>query len=338
MNFRCIKRYKNKPQPDPIAINQFTMETKKLITIGAILLTSLGLVLTGCKKTNDSELPSDTTMLQQLTNDENNVTAVSDEAMDDANNVLSADHTKSSNNLWPCNATIDSMNVANDTIIYYITYNGYNCKETRYRTGQVQVRKKVGTHWYEAGATVKVTLINFQVTRKSSQKTVTLNGTKTFENVSGGLITQLGYGVTSVTHKITGTVQATFENNTTKTWNIARQRIFTGTFGSNNQLVMTVDGIGSADGYENLVMWGLNRQGRQFYTQINTSVVYREACDWNPCSGVEVYQIPSTHEKATVTYGFDNNNQPITGNECPSRFRVDWEKNNHSGTFFLPLY
>ena len=163
---------------------------------------------------------------------------------------------------------------------------------------------------------------------------MTLNGVRVYENVSGGLLSQLGSGVSSVVHKVTGAVSATFDDNSTRTWNIARQRTFTGTTGN---YVMTVDGFGSADGYGNLVAWGTNRHGEAFYTQIIQSVVHKQACGWDPCSGVKSHQIPSDGKMATVTFGFDDNNQPVTGSNCPTRCRIDWEKNGQTGTIFFQI-
>jgi predicted secreted protein len=236
---------------------------------------------------------------------------------------------------WLCNVTVDSTAVVNDTITYYLTYNGLNCNGKLIRTGKQEIKKKVGTHWGMTGATVITTLIDFHVVHVNSGKAITLNGTRTHENVSGGFIWQLGTGgATSIVHKITGNLQATFDDTTTRTWSLARQLVYTGT---PTALVMTTDGFGSADGYSNLITWGVSRNGEQFYTQVLQSVVHRQACNWDPVSGIVKHQVPSDNKSATVTYGYDSNNQPITGDECPTRYRVDWVKNGHSGTMFLPL-
>jgi hypothetical protein len=36
-------------------------------------------------------------------------------------------------------------------------------------------------------------------------------------------------------------------------------------------------------------------------------------------------------------WGYDSNNQPITGNACPTKYRVDWYSNNQGGTMYLFL-
>ena len=310
------------------------MKTRNLIRLTALLIAVIGLSFSGCKKDKNNNDATDTSSMQQLANDENQVQNASDEAMNDVDILLSGTSLKSTE-ILPCNATLDSTRTVGDTITLYVTYNGYNCNHTRIRTGHVEIRKLVGTPWSQAGATVLVKHINFTITRVSNGKTITLNGTKIHQNVSGGFISELGNGtVTSIVHKTTGYETVTFSDNTTRTWNIARKKTFTGT---PTLLVLTLEGFGSAVNYNNLVVWGTDRKGENFYTRITQPVVLRQHCDWDPCIGVKIHEIPSDSKSATITFGYNNNNQPITGDECPTKFRVDWQKNNHSGTIYLPL-
>ncbi|NVO20114.1 MAG: hypothetical protein HXX13_10460 [Bacteroidetes bacterium] len=311
------------------------MKTRTIFPLAILFFTVSVLSLTGCKKDKIDEGNSDSSSMEQLSNDENNAEAVMDDATQDVENVLSYHSLLKSTEGLPCNATVDSVAVSNDTITILITYNGLNCNGTRNRTGQIEIKKKVGTHWGQAGATIRYRYINFSVTRVATGRSITLNGTKTFVNVNGGFIWQVGNPlVPSVTHQQTGSMQITFDNGDTRNWNIARQRTYTGTQGN---LLMTVDGLGTAGDYSNLVTWGLNRKGEQFYTQITQSVVLRQQCGWDPVLGVKVHQIPSDNKSATITFGYNNNNEPITGDECPTRFRIDWQKGTHSGTKYLQL-
>jgi hypothetical protein len=304
------------------------MKTTNLIRFCAILLAVFAIGFTSCKK----EKNTDTNSMQQLVADENKMAVSDDEAMNDVNSVLSGSGLKSTN-LLPCNVTVDSSTIIGDTIIYNITFNGLNCAGTRLRVGQAEVKKNVNTHWSQTGAVVMVKYINLQITRVSDNKSLTLNGTKVFTNVSGGVIADLGTTATSIVHRVNGSLVATFDDNTTRTWTLARQRTFTGTQGN---LWCTVDGFGSADGYNSLVAWGTNRHGEQFYTQITQSVIHKQSCNWDPCAGVKVHQIPSDNKQATFTGGFDGSDQPVdvNGNVCPTKYRIDWVKNGHSGTIY----
>jgi len=311
------------------------MKTTKILklSLGLVALTVFG--MTSCKKDTTSN-PGDTNTasIQNLANDENQATSASDEALNDINTVLAGTSGLKSTQGLPCNATIDSMAIANDTMTYYVTYNGLNCAGNLNRTGQIEISKHIGTKWWQAGATVTYKFINFHVTHVKSQKSITLNGRKTYVNVTGGLIFMIPQFISSVTHKDSGYLNVTFDDNTTKFWNVRRQITYTKV---NDKYVMTADGFGSADGYDNLVIWGVNRNSEQFYIQILQSVVFRQVCQFDPCTGQKKIMIPSGDKGATLTFGYDSDNQPVTGTDCPTKYKVDWYKGSNSGTLYLFL-
>lgn len=309
------------------------MKTKIMLRLSLLPVLFVVLAFAGCSKEDPEEPKANSSSLQQLTVDDNRIERATDDINGDVEFLMSGNNLKSTNYL-PCNVTVDSSEVINDTITYYITYNGLNCPETLYRTGKVEVKKQVGTHWYDPGATIIVKYINLSITHVHSGKTTVMNGVKTHQNVTGGLIYMLGYGLNSITHRTTGFVTITFEDNTNRTWNIARQMTYTGTLGA---YVMTLEGFGTAGEYTNLVTWGVNRQGEQFYIRTIQSVEFRQVCSFNPCSGIKNIDIPSDNKGATVTFGFNDNNEPVTGNECPTKYKLDWYKNNQSGTIYLYL-
>lgn len=311
------------------------MKTKNLRQLTIIVVSAIALSFASCAKSDLNEGIVNPASLEQLSTDENNIENIMTDAEGDITSLLSNPIGLLKSTAWlPCNATIDSLAIVNDTITYYITYNGLNCNETRYRTGKIEIKKKVGTHWGQAGAAVIYKFIDFTVTRVATNKSVTLNGSKTFVNVNGGLRWQVGTIITSYVEKVSGTMQASFDNGTSRTWNVARQLTYTGSPG---QFILTLDGFGTAGEYQNLVAWGTNRNGEEFFSQITQSVVCRQVCDWNPVSGIKIHQIPSDNKSATITYGYNDNNEPIVGDECPTRYRVDWQRNNNSGTSYLPL-
>lgn len=311
------------------------MKTKNLFQLAVILVSAILLTFTSCKKDNLDLGNADPATLEQLASDENDVESIMNDAAGDITSVMSNNGTGLKSTEWkPCDATVDSLAVLNDTVTIYITYDGKSCNNKHKRTGKIEIKKKVGTHWEQAGATVIYKYINFTVTRIGNNKKVTLNGTKTFVNVNGGHRWQVGTAITSYVEKVSGSMQASFDNGTSRTWNVARQLTYTGTPGQFN---LAIDGFGTSSDYQNLVVWGTNRAGEEFFTQISQPVVCRQACGWDPVSGIKIHQIPSESKSATITFGFDSNNQPIVGTDCPTRYKVDWQKNNKSGTSYLPL-
>ncbi len=312
------------------------MKTKDLFRFGFLMIAVTIFILISCSKEKSTTIPTPgTESLQQLSNDENNIANASTQACNDAESVLSQGKLKSTES-GPCNTTITIGGVIDDTISVDIYYHGADCNNKVIRSGHVIVKKKYSEDWGTAGTTVILTLNQFTLTKISSGKSLTLNGSKHFENVSGHYLYELGLDstVTSVVHRVWGNVTATFDDNTTKVWNLARQETYTGSL---IQLVMTEDGFGTADTYSDLVMWGTDRNGEQFYSSITQSVVYRQVCDFDPCSGIVIHKIPAGSKSATITFGYDSNNDPITNGDCPTRYRVDWVIGNKSGTFYLPL-
>ena len=311
------------------------MKTKTLSNLAIILFSAIALTFTSCAKEDLYQGIADPESLKQLSVDENNVQSIMNDAINDISSVMSNNGGNFKSTAWlPCNATVDSTAKINDSITIYITYNGLTCNGKRNRTGKIEIRKKAGSHWEQAGAAVIYKYVDFTVTHVATGNSITLNGTKTFVNAIGGHRWQVGTTINSYVERVSGTMQASFNNGTSRTWNVARQLTYTGKPG---QMILTVDGFGTEGEYLNVVVWGTNRQGEVFYTQIDQSVVYRQACEWNPVSGFKIHNIPSDNKSALMQYGYNDNNERITGDECPTRYRNDWQNNNQTGTFFLPL-
>jgi len=310
------------------------MKTKRLITIALVIFSFV--TFNSCMKENDMMSGSgDPLSLMQLSADENAVDDIMIDAINDIGALLSASNTGLKSMAWkPCNGTVDSTAKVNDTITFYITYKGPSCNGKNERAGKIEVRKKAGTKWDQKGATVIYKYINLSVTRKSTNKSVVLNGTKTFVNVNGGLRSQVGDKISSYVEKISGTMQASIDNGPNRSWNVARQITYTGKQG---QLILAVDGFGTANNLQNLVVWGTNIQGEQFYTRITQSIVHKETCNMDPVSGIKIHQIPSDNKSVTLTFGYKADNKPVSGDECPTHYKLDWQKNNLSGTKYLPL-
>lgn len=318
------------------------MKTNHLFKLSLILAAAFALTFSGCKKDPVDPEPdtNGSTSVQQISRDDNKLQKIDDDINLDVEVLMSGGNLKSTNWL-PCNATVDSTTVLNDTITYFITYDGLNCPETVYRHGQVEVKKHVGTQWFMPGATVMVKIINLQITHLNSQKTIIINGAKTHKNVTGGLLLQLGMGINTIVHRTHGFMTVIFEDGTNRTWNIARRIVYNGSFNINtgtfNELSIGIDGFGEAGTYSNLVTWGVGRNGDQFYISVPQPVHYVLACNFNPVNGIQTIDIPSKNKGATITYGFDSNNQPVVPPDCPTKFKLDWYHGQNSGTIYLWL-
>lgn len=293
------------------------MKKSYLILAAVTLLTGMTL-LNSCKK-DESEADT-TTLNKEQSSDGEDVAASSDMVDDEIDNVMSQTSLKSYDGAsWPCNTIIDSTLKAQKK--FKITFNGENCNGTRKRSGNVEVTLTNGTKWADQGAVLTVKYTDVKIQHIASGKYVILNGTKTHTNVSGGLVKNLGnVGTpTTIVRKIQSSdMKITFTNETSRSWNIARQRTFTKVSGNT---VITVTGFGEANGKSNLVEWGTNRRNADFYTQIESPVVMSQACDYKPSSGVKIHYIGL--RTVTVTLGTDVNGVPMTEG-CATHYKISW--------------
>jgi len=314
------------------------MKSIKRLKFIAIFIALVTLNILGCKKdrTNDVTNP-DTTSLQQLSKDDAQFQASDDQITNDANDVLSETsmaQIKAVEDSLPGNCSI-TMDTINDTLRINMAYSGPNNANTFIRNGTVIIKKRFGAKWQNAGTAVSYTYLNLAVTKVSSGKQFTFNGTRIWTDVTGGLIKNLNGGTTTIEHQITGAIKITFDNGTTETWNISRTTTWSGVYPS--ALSITVGGTGSVDGYSNLMEYGTNRNGEIFYTQINTPILYSEGCGWNPIWGVIVHQLPNVTKSATITYGYNSSDAIVAQGSCADNYRMDWNIKGTTGTIYLPI-
>lgn len=314
-------------------LKQVIMNPGKIIRLLIFFLLAAA-VVTACKKDEPEAIKPDSSPVQQLSQDDNSVEENVDEALIDAGQVLAGNNKYGIDLGIPCGATLDSTVLVNDTIIHFLTYDGLNCQQTRYRKGKVHIKIKHNTIWLFPGAYINIHFINYEVTNVFTNKKIVMNGRAQIENVSGGIPALLGGGLNTVIHKNSAHVHVSFNGNPPRAWHLTRMMVYSGTPGN---LMLAVNGFGSEQGYQNLLSWGTDRDGKKFFTQIGESVTFRETCQWLPYSGEQIYTIPANQLKATATFGYNSNNEPITGSECPTRYRLDWQQQGHSGTIFLPL-
>lgn len=206
-----------------------------------------------------------------------------------------------------CDATIVVDTMSNPRTIT-ITYNGTNCLGTRTRTGVIVVSMAQGVRWKNAGAQISVSFQNFKVTRISDNKSITINGTQTYTNVSGGLLINLPV-LTTITHRITSSnMSITFDDNSQRTWQVARQRVFN----YNNGVVITVTGTQTVNGISGVAEWGTNRFGNNFTTAITQPLVMKQDCLFRLGSGKVEHT--TNFFTANASFGLDASGNP-TG--CP---------------------
>ncbi len=207
-----------------------------------------------------------------------------------------------------CDATVVIDTVDNPKTAT-ITYNGTNCWGNRTRTGTVVVSIPNGTYFENQGAVATISIQNLVITRQIDGKSITLNGTKTITNVSGGSLISLITAGGSITHTVSDSLSVLFSDSATRVWQVAKQRVFT----YNNGYIITTTGNATQGGYENVAEWGVNRFGISFISVISTPKVIQQSCNFRLTSGSNIiYRSDSL--TSTITYGLDASGNPTT---CP---------------------
>jgi hypothetical protein len=297
-----------------------------LSVIALIVFTSL----VSCKK--DVVLKFDTsTEVQTHSDDQTNVSNDMDDIANDVNVAVESSSTfsgKMENIKSICNATAVYDSVSNPRKIT-VTYGGANCYGTHSRTGVIVLSMATGTHWKDAGAVLTVTVTNLKITRLIDNKSITINGTQTFTNVSGGLMFNLA-SLQSITHTISGNMSITFDDNSVRAWQVARKRVFTYSGG----IVITITGNHTDGNNTQIAEWGSNRYGHSFTTSITEPLVIRQDCDFRLTSGQVTHEGFAT---AIATFGLDANGNATS---CPGtghyNFKLEWVGLSGSKSVILP--
>ncbi|HWB94473.1 MAG TPA: hypothetical protein VG605_21610 [Puia sp.] len=229
-----------------------------------------------------------------------------------------------------CDATV-TTDTANGMRELIITYNGANCKGNRIRTGAITISIPIGTHWKDKGAVVTADIDNLKITRVRDHKTITINGTYTFTNVTGGLLRNLAT-LGAITHTISASdVTVMFADSATRTWSVAKQRDFT----YNDGVVITTTGTHSDGTDSDIAIWGVNRFGNSFETRIVQPMVIAQSCDWRLTSGETRTIRPAV--TLDITYGLDSSGNPTS---CPGSgyyyYKAVWTIGSKTYTFIAP--
>lgn len=206
-----------------------------------------------------------------------------------------------------CDATI-AVDTASNPRTITITYNGTNCLGNRTRTGVVILSMPQNVRWKNAGATITVTYQNLTITRISDNKSITINGSETFTNESGGLLINLPT-LNTITHLVNSSgLTVTFDNGAQRVWQVARKHVFT----YNSGVVLSITGNHTENGVSNIAEWGTNRFGRAFTSATIDPIVIRQDCNLRITSGQVKHVTPNI--TITSTFGLDANGNPTS---CP---------------------
>ncbi|MBL7744020.1 MAG: hypothetical protein JNN00_11145 [Chitinophagaceae bacterium] len=290
-----------------------------------LLTFSLVLAFTACQKDSGTKNTSNNDEVATHSDDQSRFSSEIDAASNDADIAIESSTSftgryQGTQDIMGiiCDATV-AVNTASNPMTITITYDGTNCLGNRTRTGVIVLSTPQGTQWKNAGAAITVTFQNFKVTRLSDNKSITINGAQTYTNVSGGLLINLAT-LNSITHSITSNgLTVTFDNGSQRSWQVAKQRVFT----YNGGVVVTTTGTHSDGNNSNIAEWGTNRFGAAFTTSITSPLIIRQDCNFRLTSGAVAHSTPVFN--ADVTFGLNASGNPTS---CPGSgnyyYKVRW--------------
>ena len=288
---------------------------------------TLCLAITACKKDSTPTISTEE-LNQQIVvqaSDASQGSLEMDAAMADAGILMDNDYQFSGNNLvldyGPCDADVTASDYESDPRTITITFNGdSNCfSGQKSRTGKIIVTFPKGAEWADAGAIATVKYDNFRVVRTSDHKSVTINGTQTYTNVSGGRLYNVYDGDTSVRTIASDNMSVKFDSADVVSWHVARKYLTVNTDQEGIQTQIT--GTHTQDSKTGIAEWGTNRFGKTFTTSIEAPITISRHCNGRITSGTVTYTTQAY--TASAVFGLNAEGQP-TG--CPE-----------SGGYYLKL-
>ncbi|RYY65712.1 MAG: hypothetical protein EOO12_06240 [Chitinophagaceae bacterium] len=310
-----------------------------------LAFTALALLgITACKKDSSNDDDNETVVTEQLTQHSDDQSRVSTdlEAVDnDINAAIESDpafgrvnNTARTLVLSPCDATV-AFDSSSTQRVMIITFNGAPCDSFRTRTGTIYVMQPRAQRWGQPGATLRDSIVNLKITRRSDNKSITINGTRTHTNVSGGRLGNMPVGGTIV-HTVEAAMSITFDNGSQRQWQAARKRTYT--HPAPTVLNIAISGNHSDGGVNDIAEWGTNRFGNAFRTRITSPLVFRSECHFRLGAGTVLHT--GLAHSLEVTYGLNIQGQP-TG--CPGNnpyyFKAVWTRaNGNVMTVIRPYY
>jgi hypothetical protein len=308
----------------------------------AILLLCI-VMIASCGKLKENNTTADPNA-KQHNEDINNTKNESDNLNTDINNVLKDvpgfGKREGAGAATICGGTVDDSHQNDPTPKVTITFDGTTLcgSPARKRSGTVVVELVQGNKWSDAGAKLKVTLIDYKVTFVTlNNHYVTFNGVRYLTNVNG--FDWLSYAFTGA---LTASIRersdnmiVTFENGHTASWNSARLSTWQVT--GYTTILATVNGD-SINGGRTIDSWGVTRFGTNFTTEMITPWKSGTACGWwKPTQGK--YTSTTDNFTVTATFGVDREGDPVSSG-CPGYFKLNWTilSSNTSGEAVLQYF
>ena len=309
---------------------------KSLFNLLMALTALLMLTVVSCKKSSTDTDTDYTEEFKTQSEDHTLMSSQSDDVTADVNTILENDPTLAGRPLYTiCGATVASGSTFTTRTVT-ITFNGNNCNNTRLRTGTIELSIPKTKKWKDAGTVLTLTFTNFKIKRLSDSKSITLNGTETYTNTSGGTLLNVAVNNATVTHDIASSgLSLTFDDGTQRLWEVSKRRVYSNSGGN---ITLTVTGTHSDGTNSDIAEWGTNRRGKVFTARIVEPIVMKQDCEFRIGSGKICYTkfvVP-----VYLTFGLNASGVTTTcpGISNPYYLKIEWNKLNGTAQSVLLAY
>jgi hypothetical protein len=325
------------------------MKPYKTIFIHFLAIALSVLVFSSCKKTHEYTLVNtkdDSATQTLIASDEFELNDEVGQAVNDAlaataiSIVTSGGSTSGTGDILGTisGAVIDTGKI--NTGLIKIIYFGKNADQTKWRLGNLEIKHAVKNGkvipWNTRGASATIKFTNYEVFfLKITNKALSLNGSCTVTNMSGGLLKNIANPALvpgdSLVEKISAQLSYTYDDNATaiKTWawDCNQLRVFNGDTknGKDTLITCTIKGDTTLNNIPNVASWGATRSDKQFYSSITNPVLKNISGTpflSGPLSGRKV--ILGIAEPLTVTYGIDPQGSPASSGDDPYGYIISW--------------
>jgi hypothetical protein len=227
---------------------------------------------------------------------------------------------------------VDTTNLKSGSIL--LNYDETGTYGDRKRTGSIKVTVEnyaTGQRWSQKGCVLKVDYLNYQITSPSNGKSILLNGSQQFTNVSGGSWTESMTlkSTVLISLNITGSdLSATFEDGKTASYNINKKLTCTAIHYTKKDILIwcRVEAIGSLNGIYNLENYGLTRDGVEFTSQVSIPVLMNLNCGgpWAPVAGEVNIKVDNKEFESKCLFGVDKSGKALELSEyfCPYGWKI----------------
>jgi hypothetical protein len=182
-----------------------------------------------------------------------------------------------------------------------------------------------GSAWNDVGAQLKLTYKDYEVQFKANGQIMKFNGAIIVANRDGGWIYEIILFKKTITHTIHGTLDITFDNNTTRAWSVTKKRIFASKDGTWANITITL----AADG--SVAEQGTTKAGKPFTTTFPEPIVYRncsptgaEAGPFIATVGKLKYDVSPNSMTAEAGFQYQNGDIVKVGNCSANGYKLTY--------------